>query len=232
MNENNAINNNKLDSKNKRVLIVAVIFGIVAIFLTIFVCFILRPSDKKEQSKKPDKKVDDSIEYVEPTLLYDYNDIGKVTTGIKYNKDKAKVGVLYDDNNEKILSVSLNDKDIVAFNDEDSLYGIYQITNNVVVIKNKGTDLKEVYIYNFDGKIIMNRELSIKDMKIENFSISGNIIKVDYKGYDGNICDMTLSNDLVVVQSYTIFYDSSENKFSYDLDESSTKTVADLKATC
>ena len=243
----NFVNTEIRKKNNKNLLLLGLFIILIIVFLVLYFCFFANAKKgEKKDNKEPEE---DRLEYKEPLLKYDYNNLGSSTMGIAYGKEKAKLGVIYDDLNENVSLVTVEDKEVASFDANTKFYGIYQITNFIVIVRDiVENNTKDAVIVDFDGNLVMHQQFSRDNMKISSFKVEGNIISVEYSMYhdktitkDGkniNICNAGelqtngINDDLIIKEGYNFVYYSDTNLFSYEVNDTLFKSVADIKATC
>lgn len=236
------------EKKNKNNYIVIIIGAIILllIVLIIYFCFFNKKGNTNETKKdEPENKVI----YDKPDSEYSINDLGTGEKNIEYDGKKVRVLVSYNDTNEIATGVSINEESVLTFGENEALAGVYQIGHYIVVVKDiNGGKNKEIYIYNFDGEFQMLQSIDKEGMTLDSFKVNGASFDAEFKTYDGtvlnyngktiNVCNSNelqsngISDDFIVYEKDSLFYDGEQDTFFYDTDYSTIKMVSDLKENC
>ena len=222
------------EKKNKNNYIIIGVIILLLIALIIYFCFF----NKKENTNKTKKdEPENKVIYDKPDSEYSINDLGTGEKNIEYDGKKVRVLVSYNDTNEIATGVSINEEGVLTFGENEALAGVYQIGHYIVVVKDiNGGKNKEIYIYNFDGEFQMLQSIDKEGMTLDSFKDDGTVL--NYNGKTINVCNSNelqangISDDFIVYEKDSLFYDGEQDTFFYDTDYSTIKMVSDLKENC
>lgn len=258
MDNNQVVNNtpevNKPKKNNSTMILIA---GIILIIIGVILYFAVFNKGGNSNNTNEENNtntntntnvVDDGIDYKEQAAPGSFDDIGNQTTGIKYGNGKtSKVEFKYVE--DVLTEVTINEKNGIFIEANESLVGVYQISDSAVLIKkNKETGKIEAYCYKLDGEFLMLQEITVPNMKYSKMEVNGNNIDFYFTAHSGNTINLenkkvnacnagelnnnNITDDYVVEEVLEINYTEDDSSFHIDTPQSMFKTVADLKKSC